>query len=126
MSKVPLENKLHTVIGPMLQDAIEHARGVAPSVKTSEIIAMYISSDRYQQLNRELLVIVSRAIAEQSTFLNDIGIEIDAAITKTTKSDKLPPPFSGQDINNCTSELDQEYMRGFNRCLDDIKERLYE
>jgi hypothetical protein len=34
----------------------------------------------------------------------------------------LPEPFSGQDIRNCTTVEDQEYMRGYNRALDEVIE----
>ncbi|TAL08187.1 MAG: hypothetical protein EPO02_13450 [Nitrospirae bacterium] len=82
MSKVPLTNQIQAILGSMLSEVVVHARGVDPSVTTMEVLHMYSTSDHYQKLYRELLEVIGNAIAEQSTFLNDINIEIQDAINK--------------------------------------------
>lgn len=50
----------------------------------------------------------------------DVLGEIDEA-REAERTTVLPDGFSGQDIANCTNELDQGHMRGFNECLEYIK-----
>lgn len=58
---------------------------------------------------------LAQGVFEMAKAHSDIESLIQAARVE------LPQPYTAEQIKGATSNTDEEYMRGFNRCLEDIQ-----